>query len=108
MRERKRRHDDAHRPLQGRGKRATPPAAERPTLRIYFDDQGQEFLWWDLAPRGRQHRVVGCGPCLASGWSGVIVLGKIYVGARLTVRVPRHLGRRLLNYRINRLEPRDA
>jgi len=35
--------------------------------RIHFDDQGQDFLWWDLDESGL---VVDCGPFQASIWVG--------------------------------------
>lgn len=39
--------------------------------RIYFKDNGQDFLWWEINPNGL---VTDCGPFQASVWVGTKVL----------------------------------
>lgn len=59
MRERRRRHDDLHRPLGGRGKRATPPKFKNhdcvhPVTSWRDDLQIEQCVWC--------HRAVGARP----------------------------------------------
>lgn len=35
--------------------------------RIHFEDQGQDFLWWDI---NELDEVIDCGPFQASVWVG--------------------------------------
>jgi len=40
-------------------------------IRIHFEDNGQDFLWWDVDEHGN---VLDCGPFQASIWVGCIIL----------------------------------
>ncbi len=51
--------------------------------RVYFEDHGQDFLWWDVNEDGL---VVDCGPFQASIWSGSLVVSKIEVGALISIK----------------------
>ena len=44
---------------------------DRVRMRLHFDDQGQDFLYWELDGKGR---VIGCGPFQADVWRGLHVL----------------------------------
>lgn len=73
--------------------------------RIYFEDHGQDFLWWDIDSLGA---VVDCGPFQASVW----------VGSCLDLPIP-EVGERPyfetkygdyleLNYAIEKIEEREV
>lgn len=48
-------------------KRKEIQAAQAPVKRLHFEDQGQDFLWWDI---NQSDEVVDCGPFQASIWVG--------------------------------------
>lgn len=67
---------------------------------IHFEDQGQDFLEWDIDSAGV---VVGCRPFQASVWEGSVVR-ELEVGKQLTVFIP-HVGEtRQLRYLVERIE----
>jgi hypothetical protein len=73
--------------------------------RIHFEDHGQDFLWWDVNPKGA---VVDCGPFQASVWVGCTVkLPMPKVGKRPSFTTKQ--GKRLrLNYAIEKIEEKEV
>jgi hypothetical protein len=73
--------------------------------RIFFEDQGQDFLWWDL---NHELKVVDCGPFQASVWVGCIVIDDsesgILPGDRVLINSPHVAELIRLNYEVKRIE----
>lgn len=51
------------------------PKTEGPSLiRVYFEEKGQDFDWWDIEKMGpTMGKVIDCGPFQASVWVGYFV-----------------------------------
>lgn len=71
--------------------------------RIHFEDNGQDFLWWDIDAAGS---VVGCGPFQAWCWVGLeVALSTVRKGSCIATRrpgQPETEGR--LKHRVSRVE----
>ncbi|WP_336834387.1 hypothetical protein [Sphingobacterium siyangense] len=46
--------------------------------KIHFEDNGQDFLWWEIDPDGV---VVGCGPFQHNVWVGSTVINHLRLRA---------------------------
>lgn len=69
--------------------------------RIYFEDDGQDFLWWDLDD---ENNVVDCGPFQAWLWVGSwCVDSSITVGSNIQF-LDKHKRQRTLVHRIEKIE----
>lgn len=55
-------------------------APQKANTRIYFEDHGQDFLWWDL---NEKKEVVDCGPFQASVWVGSKVTSDLEQGTQI-------------------------
>jgi hypothetical protein len=77
--------------------------------RVYFEDKGQDFLWWDL---DHEKKVVDCGPFQASVWEGCIVIDDsecgILPGDRLLINSPHVQELLRLDYAVHRIEERKV
>jgi len=69
--------------------------------RIHFDDQGQDFLTWDIDENGK---VLECKPFMGGMWNGSIVdFAFLKEGRRLECDHPR-VGRCGIKYRVVKIE----
>lgn len=71
---------------------------------IFFEDNGQDFLQWDIDQDGV---VTDSRPFQAGAWVGTF-LSDIKVGGRPTITHPREGIQRLLNYRVIDIQPKSA
>ena len=71
---------------------------------IYFEDRGQDFLWWTIASNGM---VVDCGPFQATTWCKCVVLGakRLTVGEHPQIITPHNARPITLNYAVTKIEP---
>lgn len=71
--------------------------------RIHFEDQGQDFLWWDI---DEDDVVVDCGPFQGSIWIGTQIIDDsesgLIEGDR--VLIEHKYGSQLIKYPIERIE----
>jgi hypothetical protein len=76
--------------------------------RIYFEDHGQDFLWWDINQDGD---VVDCGPFQASVWVGCEIFDDSESGLLEGDR-PCFINKKgelmQLNYAIEKIEEREV
>lgn len=84
------------------------PAHPRATMRVYLRDDGQDFLWLDIAATGGGyrrkpgHKIVGAGPFQGWLWSGKKVRGlSLHVGRLVEICCDRKWG--TLRYPITRV-----
>lgn len=57
-------------------------------IRVYFEEHGQDFSWWDLEDTGDDYsyRVVDCGPFQAWHWTRYFVAkDSVRLGKRLLI-----------------------
>lgn len=71
---------------------------------VYFEDNGQDFLWWKLKKKNGYSEVVECGPFQAEIWEGTIVANaqNIVKGSELQCLTP--LGPTVLLHKVERIE----
>lgn len=76
--------------------------------RIYFEDKGQDFLWWDIDtdPKHAYPKVVDCGPFQGWLWTKYYVLSAIRKGSRPTICKGPDEDSLKLNYKIVKIEDR--
>ena len=57
-------------------------------ITVRFQDNGQDFLEWDIDPKSR--KIVGCRPFQGSVWGGALVLtplNDLRSGALITIQI---------------------
>lgn len=70
--------------------------------KIHFEDNGQDFLWWEIDQDGV---VVGCGPFQASIWVGSTVINHSRLRAGGPVYFISNQGQKLtLIHKIKKIE----
>ncbi|MEN5434123.1 hypothetical protein ABE545_10810 [Sphingobacterium faecium] len=71
--------------------------------KIYFEDQGQDILWWEIGAYGI---VSACGPFQGSIWIGSEVIAHEFlkVGDQLEFISKFRDGLRTLRYKIEKIE----
>jgi len=76
--------------------------------KIYFEDQGQDFLWWVINKDGL---VTDCGPFQKQVWTGNTVVDHDHIKVGETIDIilkspkgMRGLNIREVNYKIEKIE----
>lgn len=76
--------------------------------KLHFEDQGQDFLWWEIDEHGK---VVDCGPFQASVWVGSVIIDDSETGLTEGDRplfFSKHGQELRLNYQIERIEEMEV
>lgn len=83
-------------------RRAHQSACELRTIR--FEDNGQDFLEWDIDRAGK---VIGCRPFQSATWCGCVVTnhGVIQAGDYPMIVSPRLRGQRLVTHCVASIKP---
>jgi hypothetical protein len=77
------------------------------TKKIFFEDRGQDFLWWVVDDKGA---VIDCGPFQATVWTKCTVLNhdRLFVGGGVLIKTPQEEKPLTINYLIESIETLKA
>lgn len=81
---------------------------EGPSLiRVYFQEKGQDFDWWDIEMMGpTMGKVIDCGPFQASVWVGYFVFSSFRPRCQMRFSKDPDDEIHVLKYKIKSVEPR--